>query len=270
MGRDLSSFTDRVAVDCHPGGVAPGAQDTDTAPAPGGAKVDQSFPERHAAWFVALGAILLVVAFYAAVPSFRHAVSLSIHGNLTGLRDYIRGLHAGGVALLFALMLLHAVIPYPSEIITTTAGFVYGFLPGTAVAILGWTIVAVITYGLGGVVGRPVLRAVLGRRFSDLERGMKSGGIRLMLVARLLPVVPLALLGYVAGATRESLWRLTWTSFLGYLPLTVAIAYLGSQAKSLSSSNPVVWLVVVVVVGLVVGSHFWARYEHKQAEVDGS
>ena len=248
--------------------MATNTGDTEATTAPDEkARADQSFLERHAAWFVALGAVLLVVVFYAAVPSLRHAVSLSLHGNLTGLRTYIRSLHAGGVALLFALMLIHAVVPYPSEIITTTSGYVYGFVPGTLFAIAGWTIVAVLTYGLGRVVGRPVLRTVLGKRFTDLERGVETGGIRLLLVARLLPIVPLALLGYVCGATEEPFWRFTWTSFVGYLPLTLAVAYLGSQAKSLSSSNPVVWIVVVVVIGLVVGSHFISRH-NKHTEAD--
>jgi uncharacterized membrane protein YdjX (TVP38/TMEM64 family) len=161
------------------------------------------------------------------------------------------------------------VIPYPSEILTTTAGYVYGFIPGLIFAICGWTIVAVLTYFIGRFVGRPVLRAILGRRFTDLEEAMNAGGVRLMLIARLLPIVPLALLGYVAGATRESLWRVAWTSFLGYLPLTTAVAYLGSQAKSFSASNPIVWIIAVALVAIIIGSHFYGRH-HKPASAEAS
>jgi hypothetical protein len=52
---------------------------------------------------LAIASIVLGVAMIAAVPSLRHSVSLVLHGNFTGLRDYIRGLGAGGVALLLAL-----------------------------------------------------------------------------------------------------------------------------------------------------------------------
>lgn len=209
--------------------------------------------------------IVLAAGGLSLVPAVRHAVSLSVQGNLSGLRSYIRGLHADGLALLLTLILLHAVIPYPSEILTTTAGYVYGFLPGMLLAIVGWTAVAVLTYGIGRTVGQPLLHRILGRRFCDLERGVDRGGIQLMLFARLFPIVPLALLGYVTGATRRSLWRLTWTSFLGYLPLTGAVAYLGSEAKSLSTSNPILWVAVAVVVGLLVGSHIWRRHQAQQS-----
>ncbi|HET9074938.1 MAG TPA: VTT domain-containing protein [Solirubrobacteraceae bacterium] len=211
-----------------------------------------------------LATIIVAAGVFAAIPAFRHAVSLSLNGNLGQLRHYIRGLGFGGAALLMGLILVHAVVPYPSEILTSTAGFVYGFLPGMLFALIGWTVVALLTYGIGVTIGRPVLRTLLGHRFTDLERGMESGGTRLMIVARLLPVVPLALLGYVAGATRESLWKLTWTSAVGYLPLTALVTYLGSQAKSLSSSNPLLWIAVVVIVLLIVGPHFWNRHAQRK------
>jgi uncharacterized membrane protein YdjX (TVP38/TMEM64 family) len=221
-----------------------------------------TFLQRNRPIFLTIALALVLMAGFVAIPAGRHAISLSLHGNLSGLRLYIRHLGFGGFALLFGLILIHAVIPYPSEILTTTAGYVYGFIPGLIFAICGWTIVAVLTYFIGRTVGRPVLRAILGRRFTDLEEAMDAGGVRLMLVARLLPIVPLALLGYVAGATRESLWRVVWTSFLGYLPLTTAVAYLGSQAKSFSASNPIVWIIVVALVAIIIGSHFYSRH-HK-------
>ena len=228
-----------------------------------------TFLQRNRPIFLTIALALVLMAGFVAIPAGRHAISLSIHGNLTGLRLYIRHLGFGGFALLFGLILIHAVIPYPSEILTTTAGYVYGFVPGLIFAICGWTIVAVLTYVIGRTVGRPVLRTILGRRFTDLEEAMETGGVRLMIIARLLPIVPLALLGYVAGATRENLWRLVWTSFVGYLPLTTAVAYVGSQAKSFSASNPIVWIIVVALIAVIVGSHFYSRH-HKPEPAEAS
>jgi uncharacterized membrane protein YdjX (TVP38/TMEM64 family) len=223
----------------------------------------ESFLERHAALLWTLGVILATAVAFVVISPLRHSVSYAVHGNLSGLRDYIRRLHAGGAVLLFALILIHSVVPYLSEILTTTSGYVYGFLPGLALASFGWTCTAVLTFWLGRVIGKPVLRRVLGKRFVELDRAMDTGGVRLMLLARLIPIVPFSLLGYVAGATDEPLWRVVWTSFLGYLPLTAAVAYLGSQAKSLSASNPILWAVVVFVVALLIGSHLWTRRQRK-------
>lgn len=53
---------------------------------------------------------------------------------------------------------------------------------------------ALLSYALGRTVGGPLLRALLGSRFSRVERGVVDGGISLLLAGRLIPVVPFACL----------------------------------------------------------------------------
>jgi uncharacterized membrane protein YdjX (TVP38/TMEM64 family) len=203
--------------------------------------------------------IVAAVALIALVPEFRHCVSLVVHGRFGALRSYVRSLGAGGLALLLGLMLAHAIVFYPSEIVTTTAGYVYGFGPGLAFVVVGWLLSALLSYALGRSVGGPVLRRVLGHRFTWLTATMEGGGIALLLSGRLIPVVPFALIGYAAGATRTSLWRFSWTTVVGYLPLTIAVVYLGSRAQTLSTGNPLVWVAVAVLVGLLIGEQLVRR-----------
>jgi uncharacterized membrane protein YdjX (TVP38/TMEM64 family) len=200
-----------------------------------------------------IAVIVMGVALIVAVPALRHCVSLTVHGEFGALRSYIRSLGLGGFLLLFGLMLGHAIVFYPSEIVTATAAYVYGFGPGLGLVVAGWLACALLSYLLGRSVGRPLLRALLGRRFSRLEGGMARGGTSLLLSGRLIPVVPFALLGYAAGATRVSIWRFSWTTVLGYLPLTIAVAYLGSRAQTLSASNPLVWCAAATLVALLAG-----------------
>jgi uncharacterized membrane protein YdjX (TVP38/TMEM64 family) len=206
-----------------------------------------------------LATIVAGLAVIALVPELRHCVSLVIHGQFGELRSYVRSLGAGGFALLLGLMLAHAIIFYPSEIITTTAGYVYGFWAGLAFVVGGWLLAALLSYALGRSVGGPLLRRVLGRRFTWLTATMEGGGITLLLSGRLIPIVPFALIGYAAGATHTNLWRFSWTTVLGYLPLTTAVVYLGSRAQTLSFGNPLVWIAVFVLVALLVGEHLVRR-----------
>ncbi|MGO9957907.1 MAG: hypothetical protein ACLP50_18380 [Solirubrobacteraceae bacterium] len=74
----------------------------------------------------------------------------------------MRSSEAGGFALLLGLMVVHAIVWYPSEIVTTTAGYVYGFGPGLAFAVGGWLLAALLSYALGRSVGRPILRLASG------------------------------------------------------------------------------------------------------------
>lgn len=200
--------------------------------------------------------VAAVVALILVVPELRHSVGLALHGHFGELRTYIQSLGAGGLALLIGLMIAHAVVFYPSEIITATAAYIYGFAPALALVVAGWLLTALLSYALGRSIGGPVLRSILGRRFSQLEQGVARGGVSLLLAARLIPVVPFAFLGYAAGATRVNLWRFAWTTVVGYLPLTVLVAYLGSNARTLSLSDPLIW-VGVGVAALLLGAH-WA------------
>jgi uncharacterized membrane protein YdjX (TVP38/TMEM64 family) len=152
-------------------------------------------------------------------------------------------------------MLAHAVLFYPTEIVTATAGFVYGFVPGLALVTGGWLASALLAYMLGWAVGRPLISVAAGRRrVTGLEHAVEGGGASLLLTARLIPIVPFSLVGYIAGAVRVPLWRFGWTTLIGYLPLTIIVAYLGSQAKTLSLSDPRVWLSVGALLAVLAAT----------------
>ena len=57
----------------------------------------------------------------------------------------------------------------------------------------------------------------------------------MLLLARIVPFLPLSLVGYVAGAARVPLWRYTWTSTVGIIPITAAATYLGHSIDDFSS-----------------------------------
>jgi uncharacterized membrane protein YdjX (TVP38/TMEM64 family) len=214
---------------------------------------------RRSEFLVGVGAIAVGLAFIAAVPQMRHCVWLALNGHFGALHHYIRSLGPGGFALLLGLMLAHAIVFYPSEVVTATAGYVYGFAPALAFVVAGWFLAALLTYALGRSVGRPLLRSVLGGRFARLESGIDRGGTALLLGGRLVPVVPFALLGYAAGATGVSVWRFSWTTVLGYLPLTIAVVYLGSRAQTLSTGDPLVWVAVATLLALLVAAQMVRR-----------
>jgi uncharacterized membrane protein YdjX (TVP38/TMEM64 family) len=204
-----------------------------------------------------------VVALILLVPELRHSVGLALQGHFDGLRTYIRSLGAGGIALLLGLMVAHAVVFYPSEIVTATAGYIYGFAPALGLVLGGWLLTALLSYALGRSIGGPLLRVLLGKRFSRLERAVADGGISLLLAGRLIPVVPFAFLGYAAGATRVSLWRFSWTTVVGYLPLTALVAYLGSDARTLSLGNPLIWVAIAAAVVLLLGHWVLSRRQRQ-------
>jgi uncharacterized membrane protein YdjX (TVP38/TMEM64 family) len=203
-----------------------------------------------AAGVVALGAAFLLV--HPVNEALRHAAS----GDTTALREQLRGTGAGGVVLLYVLMLAHAVVPFPAEITNLVAGFAYGVAGGILICATGWFASALLTYALGWYGGRPLLeRLASPERVASAEALMERGGWPVLIVLRLLPVVPISFVGYVAGATRVPFFRFAWTSGIGMIPLTAIAVILGSRLEHFSPTDPLVWGTLGGFAVLVAVSH---------------
>jgi uncharacterized membrane protein YdjX (TVP38/TMEM64 family) len=199
-----------------------------------------------------LGALVLGALLVLLIDPLREAVGDAVRGDTEALRQELRALPLDGVAVLYGLILAHTVVWYPAEIVDAAGGFVYGFWGGLLLVHAGWIVQGVIAWAVGREVARPLLRRVIGgRRFDEAERLIDHGGIPLLLAMRLIPIVPFSLFSYVAGAARVRLWRFTWTTAVGYLPITALFIYLGSRLDSLSPTDPLLLGGAALLIALI-------------------
>ena len=196
-----------------------------------------------------------------AVEPLRTALSYALHGDVTALQAQLRSLGVPGALILVALILVHAVVIFPAEIPNATAGLVYGFWVALPLVLTAWVLSGLLAYALGVAVGRPVAVRLAGeKRVASAEQMIGRGGAGVLLLARLVPFVPFSLVGYIAGATRVPLWRYTWTSAVGVLPITAAAVYLGHALDDLSLSDPLLWVAIGTMVVLALSTVMLARH----------
>lgn len=220
---------------------------------------------------ITVAGIVLAGAVILAVPSLREAVSSALAGDTDELRDELRGSGVGGVLVLFGLILAHTVVFYPAEIVNAAAGYVYGFGPGLALCMAGWTVSALAGYAIGRWAGRPLVYRLVGeRRFERAERAVDRVGIPGLLAARLIPILPFSVVCYVFGAAGVPLWRYTWTTFVGMLPLCATVVYLGGRLDTLSVNDPAVWLATLIVVALLLSGHLLRGRLREPREPEGA
>jgi len=195
------------------------------------------------------------------VAPLREAVSYALHGDVNALQEQLRSLGVPGALILVALILVHAVVIFPAEIPNATAGLVYGFWIALPLVLTAWVLSGLLAYALGVAVGRPVAVRLAGeKRVAAAEQMIGRGGPGVLILARLVPFVPFSLVGYVAGATRVPLWRYTWTSAVGVLPITAAAVYLGHALDDLSLSDPLLWVAIGTMVVLALSTVMLARH----------
>lgn len=215
--------------------------------------------------------IVLLAAMFFFIPPLRHAVEAAIQGDTEEVRNQIKDLGVGGPFLILALALIHTVVIYPAEIVNAAAGFVYGFFPALLLACVVWLISALVCYWVGTRVARPVLDRVFGyERFERFERMIDRGGIPLLLALRLIPIVPFSLICYAAGAARVPLWRYTWTTVVGYLPITALAVYFGTRLEGLKLTDPLVLGSALALLVLLAVGNWIVRRQAGDAEEEVS
>ena len=182
---------------------------------------------------VALFAILVggMAAFFLAGgdPTPIAAIGLSAEQ----IAETIRSWGAWAVIGSVLLMVLHSLVPLPSEFIAIANGIVFGFVVGAVITWIGAMLGAILAFALSRWFGRRLVEAILPARYTAaIDEWTKEQGMQALLISRFLPVVSFNLINYAAGLTSVSWWTFLWTTGLGILPLTFLMVYAGEQMMS--------------------------------------
>ncbi|HEX9142683.1 MAG TPA: VTT domain-containing protein, partial [Candidatus Binatia bacterium] len=106
--------------------------------------------------------------------------------------------------------------PITLLVIATAAAF--GPLTGFLYAICGSWVSAVVTYGLGKLVGKETVYRFTGSVLTRVQRQISRHGFLSMLFARIVPIAPFAVVNMVAGACQIRLRDFSLATALGMIP----------------------------------------------------
>lgn len=177
---------------------------------------------------------------------------------------------------LIALQALLVVLAIPGPFFTLAAGFLFGLVGGSVVAVAGSTTGAVVAYWLGHGLhcvrakrttdGPSGSRSGWGARLAShprlylLARVVRDGGWTVVLSTRLLPLFPFKLSNYFFGWVRFPFAAFFWGTLIGLIPITVVSVSAGALASDLSgltspdltAGDGWVWSLATLGLGLIV------------------
>ena len=139
-----------------------------------------------------------------------------------------------GVALFVLAYVSSTAAVLPGSVLTLAAGFAYGPVWGLAIASPASVLGATTAF----ILGRTMLRGWVRRRVGGapwlraVEGAVARDGFRLVLLLRLSPLFPFALMNYALSLSGVSLRTYVAASAIGMLPGTAMYVYLGSLAPT--------------------------------------
>lgn len=199
--------------------------------------------------------ILLVLAAFIAVSWFGKTFLETMFPNelLTGRL---------GVVAYVAFVALNAVIvaPVGAVPLIPLATEVWGMVPTAFFNVIGWTIGAIVAFGIARVFGRPYVEHMVGAKNLDKTEKYFPRENLFWNVVLLRMVLPVDILSYAVGIfSTMRLSSFTLATFIGVMPFAFVFSYAATLplAYQLGAAS--------VIIVFVVGVNVWlARRAHPQ------
>ncbi|KAI3863716.1 hypothetical protein MKW98_031308 [Papaver atlanticum] len=179
------------------------------------------------------------------------------------LKDFLywieHNLGAWGPLVLAVAYIPLTVLAVPASVLTLGGGYLFGLPVGFVADSLGATLGATAAFLLGRTIGRSYVISKLKDypKFQAVAIAIQRSGFKIVLLLRLVPLLPFNMLNYLLSVTPVSIWEYMLASWLGMMPITFALVYVGTTLKDLSDVThgwgeitPTRW--VVIIGGFVI------------------
>lgn len=162
-----------------------------------------------------------------------------------------------GGGLFVSVYVIAAMLSLPiTTALAVLAGFLFGTMLGTFSVAVGATIGATIIFIVVRYFFRNFFESHVGARMNSMSEEFRSNGFRDVLLLRLIPLIPFALLNVAIALTKVRLRQYVPATLMGILPFTFIYVNAGERLSEINSLDDVLSFRMLLVVSLVVTSAF--------------
>jgi uncharacterized membrane protein YdjX (TVP38/TMEM64 family) len=168
-------------------------------------------------------AIALVVVCGIAALYFSPLRSYLTRDEIRNVAERVRGVWYAPI-LLIASYAVGCVFAIPASLFILAAGVIWGWKLGGLYAMIGGVLGATASFLVGRFLGEGVLTK-FGRLGRAVEKQVEHAGFKSLLILRLIPLFPFAVLNYGAGVARLKILDFVFATALGLAPSNFVFAY---------------------------------------------
>lgn len=200
--------------------------------------------------------------------------ALSLAWNFTSLGEVVQVERMIGLAerwqdnpgILLPLLVvgfsLAAILAIPVTALIAASVFVLGPVTGFFLSLVGSMLGAIGGYGIGHVLGRHSIRQLAGKRLNRISRFLAKRGVLTIIVLRVVPVAPFAVINLVAGGSHIRFRDFSLGSFFGIIPGIIGVTLLADRVLAALQSPDAGTIAGLVAVAAIVlsASYVLSRY----------
>jgi len=137
--------------------------------------------------------------------------------------ERFRGVWYGPLVLIGAYI-IGCIFAVPASVFVLSAGFIWGWKLGGTYAIAGGVLGAIAAFYVGRFLGEGLLKR-FGRLGAAVTKQVDHAGFKSLLVLRLIPLLPFAVLNYGSGVAGVRLSDFVLATAIGLAPSNYVFAY---------------------------------------------
>jgi len=173
----------------------------------------------------------------------------------------IRGQGFTGELLFVGVSLLFTAVGLPRQVICFLAGYAFGLIVGTALAMLGTVLGCIVAFYYARAMGREFVVGRFPGRVRRIDNFLQTNPLSMTLLIRLLPLGSNVVTNLAAGVSSVGAVPFFIGSTIGYLPQTLVFALVGSGISVDPELRFAISIIMFVLSGFL-GVFLFRKYRH--------
>ena len=174
----------------------------------------------------------------------------------------VRGQGLRGEMIFITMGTIAMAVGLPRQVFAFLGGYAFGFVSGTALALLATLFGCMISFYYARGLARDLMKRRFARRIAQVDAFLGRSPFNMTLVIRLLPVGSNLLTNLVAGVSHTAALPFFAGSALGFLPQTLIFALAGSGVN-VDPSLRLSVAAILFVISALIGARLYRQ--HRQA-----
>ena len=195
-------------------------------------------------WFLLLFFISLLVIFQIKFEIIQNIPSIIEKTASSGPVGYL------GFILIY---IVSTVMMLPGSPLTFAAGALFGFWKGLILVSLSSTLGATCAFMVSRyLIRKSVEKRVLeNKKFQSIDNEINEQGWKIVILARLSPIIPFFLLNYALGITKIRFIHFIFASWIGMIPGTIVYVLMGNMGGAFINGKKSSFEWVLLGIGLI-------------------